>query len=1070
MKAPRVGKMTIPDIIDNSTPEKKLGNVLNEVITSGVNVYIASGYFNLGGFKLIKDKLNGAKEVSILLGRALSPHDIRPPELFIEELRQEAEENMDSPEAKGSIQDFLEWLEKTNVQVKIYKKHFYHGKFYIIDGIPIIGSIAISGSSNFTEAGLTHNTEFNMVQKQQVAVIEVKKKFEELWNESEDYKDDLKSLYSDFTAHYTPYEVYLKTLYTYFEDKFAEISPTDEIPSPIILADFQRDGYLAALQAIDRYGGVILSDSVGLGKTYLALRILDDFAYRLRQKALIICPAQLKDILWEPKLRDAGIRADIVHREKVSRDFPIENYADYDLIVVDESHNFRNSQTNCWKNLVSTIIQGKPKKIVLITATPVNNNVFDLYNQLRLITKDSDDFFKSAGIISLWGYFLKADRDKDALYDLLEEIAVRRSRPFIRKYYPYAKIDGETIRFPGRKLNIIRYNLDDTYQGIYEECSHAIENLILASYNIESYRKETKGLQLDLFDAFKETLLSKGWKEKEVNDYLMKLGRNESVIGILKVLLLKRLESSIEAFKISLKRLIDFQEKFLEVFDRGRLLDRGTYRKYFQEFETDEFDEEEKAFEFHLETLPAINMADYEIDKIRSCVEKDIEALTDIYKKVESIKPKQDAKLQALIGELKKLKGKKVIIFGYFKDTMRYLYKHLGGNREWLLTEADREERKSIEKFLNEIDLPSEKISITDSEVKPFERKDRIIRFSPISNDRPELKGTEKEIQILLSTDVLSEGQNLQDANTAINYDLPWNPVRLVQRIGRIDRLKSPHGFIYLYNFFPEDALESILRILQRLYIKLEAINLSVGLDASILGETPSPKDFGYIRDLFAGKGEVLDELEGISELAIGEFLKEELLEYIKEIGEDKIRRIPNGVGSGFRKQGQHGLFVSFKDKERHYWCYYDLNADKLSENKLEVIRLIRCKKDEPRVELDFDPYAIINRIKEHILARLRTATLKPPKLKNPQNQIVNWLQVLGNRVSDLLEYFSTPLPDIYLRDLRKLWSNRALSEEALIISLRDFRDNHPITPVEKPTFPSEEPELKLVSYIGLMS
>ena len=135
----------------------------------------------------------------------------------------------------------------------------------------------------------------------------------------------------------------------------------------------------------------------------------------------------------------------------------------------------------------------------------------------------------------------------------------------------------------------------------------------------------------------------------------------------------------------------------------------------------------------------------------------------------------------------------------------------------------------------------------------------------------------------------------------------------------------------------------------------------------------------------------------------------------------------------------------------------------------MEVIRLIRCKKEEPRVELDFDPYEIISKIKEHILARLRTATLKPPKLKSPQNQIVNWLQVLGNKVSDLLEYFSPPLPDIYLRDLRKLWSNRALSEEALIISLRDFRDNHPITPVEKPTIATEEPELKLVSYIGLM-
>jgi len=1063
--------MTIPDIIDNSTSEKKLGNVLNEVITPGAKVYIASGYFNLGGFKLIKNKLNEAKEVSILLGRALSPHDIRPPELFIEELRQEAEENMGSPETRGFIQDFLKWLEKPNVQIKIYKKHFYHGKFYIIEGVPVVGSIAISGSSNFTEAGLTHNTEFNMVQKQQVAVKEVKDKFEELWSESEDYKEELKSLYSDFTAHYTPYEVYLKTLYTYFEDKFAEVSPTDEIPSPIILADFQRDGYLAALQAVDRYGGVILSDSVGLGKTYLALRILDDFAYRLRQKALIICPAQLKDILWEPKLRDAGIRADIVHREKVSRDFPIENYVDYDLIVVDESHNFRNSQTNCWKNLFSTIIQGKPKKVVLITATPVNNNVFDLYNQLRLITKDSDDFFKSAGITSLWGYFLKADRDKDTLYDLLEEIAVRRSRPFIRKYYPNAKIDGEPIKFPERRLNIVRYNLDDTYQGIYEECSRAIENLLLASYNIESYRKETKGIQLELFDGLKEILLSKGWKEKDINDYLMKLGRNESVIGILKILLLKRLESSIEAFKISLKRLIDFQKRFLEIFDKGRLLDREAYRKYFQEFETDEFEEEEeKAFELHLETLPTINMADYEIDKIRSCVKKDIESLWNIYKKVESIKPKQDAKLQALIRELKKLKGRKVIIFGYFKDTMRYLHRYLGGNKEWLLTKASEEERKDIGRFLNEMGLHSEKISITDSEINPFERKDRIIRFSPISNNRPEIKETEKEIQILLSTDVLSEGQNLQDADTVINYDLPWNPVRLVQRIGRIDRLKSPHDFIYLYNFFPEDALESILGILQRLYTKLEAINRSVGLDASILGETPSPKDFGYIRDLFAGKAEVLDELEGISELAIGEFLKEELLEYIKDVGEERIRRIPNGVGSGLRKEGQHGLFAAFKDNERHYWCYYDLITNKISENKLEVIRLIRCKKEEPRVELDFDPYKIINKIREHILARLRTASLKPPKLKSPQNQIVNWLQVLGNKVSDLLEYFSIPLPDIYLRDLRKLWNNRALSEEALIISLRDFRGNHPITPVERETTTMEEPELKLISYIGIMA
>ena len=203
------------------------------------------------------------------------------------------------------------------------------------------------------------------------------------------------------------------------------VSPEDDIPSPIILSDFQRDGYLSAADILDRYGGVLLSDSVGLGKTYLALRILDDFAYRLRQKALIICPAQLKGLLWEPKLKDAAIRADIISRETVSRDFPIANYADYDLIVVDESHNFRNSSTNCWKNLFSILIQGKPKKLVLLTATPVNNSVFDLYNQIRFITKDRDDYFSHAGVQSLWGHFLKAEVNNETLYDILDEIAMR---------------------------------------------------------------------------------------------------------------------------------------------------------------------------------------------------------------------------------------------------------------------------------------------------------------------------------------------------------------------------------------------------------------------------------------------------------------------------------------------------------------------------------------------------------------------------------------------------------------------------------------------------------------------
>jgi len=1055
----------IPDVIDNSSPEKKLANVLNELISPISKVYIASGYFNLSGFKLLKDKLKQANTVSIIIGRALSPIDIHAPEVFLDELRHEAESNMDSPHTRSLIQEFVRWLESDRVSFRIYKKHFYHGKTYIVEGIPVVGSIGIVGSSNFTEAGFTHNTELNMAQKQESAVLELKKVFERIWGEGEDYKKELKDLYTRFTEAYTPYEIYLRTLYSYFEDKFASVSPEDDIPSPIILSDFQRDGYIAAIDILDRYGGVLISDSVGLGKTYLALRILDDFAYRLRQKALIICPAQLKGLLWEPKLRDAGIRADIVSKETVSRDFPVTQYAEYDLIVVDESHNFRNSGANCWKNLFSTLIQGKPKKLVLVTATPVNNSVFDLYNQIRLITKDRDDYFSAAGIQSLWGHFLRADVNNETLYGLLDEIAVRRSRPFIRKYYPSALIDGEPVRFPERRLNEVRYSLEDTYKGLYNECSKAIENLTLASYNIEAYRKEMIGRQIELFETIKETLLEKGWKQNEAQNFLMTLGRNEAVIAILKVMLLKRLESSIHAFRISIKRLIDFQEKFLEVFERGRLLDRETYLKF---NESDDLAEEEM---ISREEVPLIKAEDYEIERIKQLVNQDITILNGIYNKIKGITATDDVKLQSLRERLRaELKDKKVLIFGYFKDTMRYLHKQLGGNKEWLDNEATTKEKRVVTEFLNDINLSHKAISITDSDISPEDRKKRIIAFSPESNDHPDVKGTEEEIQILLSTDVLSEGQNLQDADTVINYDLPWNPVRLIQRIGRVDRLKSKHDFVHIYNFFPEDALESLLGLMERLYKKLDAINRSVGLDASTIGETPNPKEFGYVHQLYEGNLAVLDELENLSELAMGEFLKEEVLKYLQEIGEERIKSIPNGMGSGLRRTGHHGLFISFKEGSRHHWCFCDLKKNRISEDKLNVIRLVRCKSDEEKVDLDFDPYEIIYKVKVYILSRLKTARIKPPKLKSPQNHIVNWLQCLsGSLKNDLMEYFSAPLPDIYLRELKKLWSQRGLSEEVLLTNLKEFKESHPLQPTQEEEVIEEEPKLELVSYIGIM-
>jgi len=1049
----------IPDIIDNT--DYKLADILNALISENSEVYIATGYFNIESFKLVKDAFKKAKKVKILIGKALSPENVISSNTLELILQEEIEENIDKKEEKKLLDELVEFLKSNNVDVRIYKNGFFHGKFYVIKGgIPTIGSIGIVGSSNFTYAGLTSNTEFNGIFKQLSAVESLIEKFNNIFNaDTEDYKSNLLSLISSFHSQYPPYEVYMKILYSYFEDKLSESpaeSPAEDISSPIFLANFQRDGYLSALQALEKYGGVILADSVGLGKTYLALRLLDDFAYKLRQKALIICPAQIKDTLWYPKLREYNISAEIVTQEKVSREFNPDRFSDYDLIVIDESHNFRNSNTKRWKNLFESVVKGKNKKVILITATPVNNSVFDLYNQIRFITKDNDEYFKSTGITSLWGYFLKADRDKETLFDLLEEIAVRRSRQFIKKYYPEATIDGEKIKFPERQLYTVKYKLTDVYAGIYEECKSTIESLNLASYNIDAFRKDIFRKKLENFNQLKDSLMKEGWSEEDINQLLMNLGRNEAIIAILKVLFLKRLESSVEAFRISVERLLNFQRKFLEFLEKGKILDRETYRKFYI---VQSEDENEESIDELYSNLQEINPDEYELEEIKNKTREDIKNLENLHEKLLHILQDKDSKLQQLIKMLQSLKGRKIVIFGYFKDTMRYIYKYL---------------KQPV--IVSKIGVPVNKISIVDSDVSPKDRNDRIIRFSPVSNSRPEIKGTDEEIQILISTDVLSEGQNLQDADTVINYDLPWNPIRIVQRIGRLDRLGSPYDFIHVYNFFPEDELESILNLLKRLYEKIDKINRSVGLDASVLGEMPNPKDFGYIKDIFESKKEVIDELEKISEIAIGEFLKEEILKYLKSEGAKKIQKIPNGVGSGIRREGKKGVFVALKNGERNYWCFYDLENDKIIDNKLECIRLIRCDKDEPYVPPppDLDVYQIIKKVKNYIISKLKTAEVKPTKLKAPQNHIINWLQSIGSeKAKHLISYYSNPLPDAYLKELKKLWNLRNLKSEDIIKKLEDFMNSYPLlTSSATPPKDKDQKEikLKLVGYITVTS
>lgn len=1069
-------QMMIPDVIDNSAPERRLANILNQLLESRPIVRIASGFFNLGGYALLRDGLDRAPAVRILLGkepaqRSTSP-DTPPP---IEELAEAVEADLYETMTTGHradhdrVRDFLAFLQQPQVEVRLYPRRFFHAKAYVLDGVPPFGTIAIVGSSNFTTAGLTSNTELNMAQKQAAVAREFATWFDRFWAEAEDYKAALIELYSRATALHPPYLIYIKALYEALADKLGgDLAPTDERPSPILLADFQHDGYLAAKDILETYAGVLIADPVGYGKTYLALRLLDDYAYQLRQKVLVICPAQLRDIWWKPKLDVYRIYAHVESQERVSqRDFPVESYADADLIIVDESHNFRNPSANRYDNLSRLLRTDQRKKLVLMTATPINTSVFDLYQQVRLITGDRDDYLAGVGIPSLWGYFVQAEQNRETLHDLLEAIAVRRSRELIRSRYPEAEIDGQRLHFPERQLHTVHYNLEATYEELYAEVAQLIEGLRLAPYHLDFYRKGLSGERLGLWERLNEILQETGLPQQQAQALAMALGRQASLVQILKTLYLKRLESSVAALRISLERQRRFQHRFLEQLRAGRLLDSSSFRHLESivrrmagedtDVEWEEADEEIQTLIAEvLAELPEIDLSGYDLAAIEAAVTKDIEALEEVCRKLEPLTAAEDDKLAALKALLtRELHGRKVVVFTYFKDTARYLYRELRKDADFLRS------------------LGHTRLSITDGGIKPQERKDRIIRFAPKAHDHPEIRGTEREIDLLVSTDVLSEGQNLQDADTVVNYDLHWNPVRMVQRAGRIDRIGSDYDVVYSYNFIPEDALESLIRLMQRLRERLEAINRAGLLDAPVLGELPTPQDFNALRRIAQADQTVWSELESFSELDFGEFLQQELLDFLKRVGEERLKALPPGVGTGKKAlAGQRGLFVHLKGGSQHFWLFYDLAQRRFLERKLEVIRLVRCSENEPAVELDFDVYPIIEQARRHVVGRLRQARVKVPRLKSPQNHILNWLKTQRRNevVEELLTYFAEPLPDPYLRRLRRVWQANRDNSSALPGALQAFVSDNPVSHPERPEVPElSEDDLSLVCYMALV-
>ncbi|MBX3364026.1 MAG: hypothetical protein KF866_04605 [Phycisphaeraceae bacterium] len=1036
----------LPFVIDNQTHPAADALRRLVAMSRGCPVDVATAYFSVTGYRELRDGLDGVGAFRLLLGHEPTEGgDVgvraSPAAAMREELAGMA---LDEPTLR-LVEDLIALLREERVQVRLYERGFLHAKAYIFHQDRVGAGnrddrlrpfAAVVGSSNFTGPGLTSNRELNLVHrvfteedpaadpeaaeraeylrdgaysagepgthlfdggrrlreeppraalandpvspterrliKSEVgarAVMELEAWFQRNWADGADFKQDLIDLLnrSKFGQYqYSPYQVYLKALYEYLRD---QLDATDHMllgKTAIELAEFQEDSVKRARRILQRYDGVLVADSVGLGKTWIGKRLLEDYAYHRRQKAVVVCPASLRE-MWRRELAASTIAAQVVGMEELGREgFDAAPLADADVVLIDESHNFRNEKANRYLAL-DDIIQrnrgrgrdGERKKVILLSATPINNDLFDLYAQLKLFTQGEQDYFREAGIGDLASYFRMARRaarsdDRspgEVLFNLLDEFVVRNTRPYIRAAYPNATVKGEPVHFPERQLRTIEYSLEAVWGGLYRHIVDQIEALSLAPYALETYRR----------DEFRD----------EKSDF--ERGREVGLVGIFKTRFLKRLESSVEAFRRSVHRAIVFERVYLDLLAKKTVIASRDFYKMLQiiglegeddlnaDTLTDELLDDEEVREY-LRDLPAVDLRQFDVPRLAAAVQADLKILEDLHRRIEPL-VERDAKLQRLKDLLAgELRGRKVIIFTSYKDTARYLGRELAAE-DWLQT-AGRPHVRRI-----------------DSGNHPEERMGIVASFAPRAMEGTATP-TDREIDVLISTDVLSEGQNLQDCGCLINYDLTWNPIRLVQRSGRIDRLRSPHREIEIWNMFPERELEDLLRLLERLTSRIGQIDDLGLLDASVLGEVVHPRTFNALRRVRDADVSVLDEEEARAELGGPEMLLQQLREMLNREGIDGALDLPDGIHSGLRRDGYDGMFFYFKAPRpeggsRHFWRYIDAASGTITDNRFEIARIIACRADEPRFIGSQDLFALQDRVIEQILSEEASTATK---------------------------------------------------------------------------------------------
>jgi hypothetical protein len=923
---------------------------LREQLANPPSIAIATAYLNAAGFELLAEELEQAPRVRLLIGAepqqpeerlfARRPTDQDLLERAIADheagLRDERDLAGFSVQRDTAERRLVAWLSSTNdgsarVEVRRYTKGFLHGKAYIPES-DLAGILA--GSSNLTYAGLKLNRELNLGYETGTHKRLVRDWFEELWADAELYP--LADLYEERFLLHDPWIVFLRILVTLYGHPRDE----DSAYEPVLrLTGFQRDGVARIRRIIDEWGGALVADEVGLGKTFLAGELIAEATKRDRQRALVIVPAALKESTWIPfldtwDLTSARVKVMSYDELRLSDSVTLERLDEYALVVIDEAHNLRNAATQR-ADVVRRLLSGAyPKQLVLMTATPVNNSLLDLHTLVSYFVKN-DAALASRGIPSMFAYIREAQaQDPETLspihlFSLLDEVAVRRTRGFIKRHYAGSTIRSPSgteipIEFPTPHVERIDYELDAAGEDLLERMIGALEP---HDSDVEKWRPgqppAAGRLTLARYVSSRYAIADAVEAVQVVN------------AGFLRSGLLKRLESSARALANTLGVIIRNHEDFVGALAQGKVL-RGKALTAWGEADEDVAIADVLAALEDDDVESVGELADFHSDELRSDVESDLSLLRELRAAAELVASGPDPKAARLIEELVAIAAeatrpgrdgslatserRKLIVFSTFADTIEDLHRRVS---------AAVNEAPATSPLADFHDRIAPAVRGRKQGIDQSTRARILSEFAPATAGPLREDGTPiaaDRFDLLLTTDVLSEGVNLQQAGRIVNYDLPWNPMRLVQRHGRIDRIGSHHREVFLACFFPGTRLDELLELEETIQRKIAYAAVSIGVGDVIPGQKAK-----RIEVVLADNREQIERLReerpelfesgGDSAALSGEEYRRRLSLALEDgLVSRRVNSLPMGSGTGFQSPlaSEHGwVFATEVGPER---------------------------------------------------------------------------------------------------------------------------------------------------------